>query len=374
MKKEREKESSAKLKKGYKKGAGKTEAAAAGHCTLPVMPIRPIDPLALPHRERLIRTVDRKWVNFTVLHYCFLDSPAAWRGSNQDKNAVRKAFKTWKDLPIGLTFREVGDPRQAEIRIGFDPRDGSWSYIGRDAIDHAADPAQRTMNFGWSLTTPYGRDTALHEIGHALGFPHEHQNPKAGIVWDTEAVYSYFSGPPNNWDKPTIDWNILRKLSAAEIDGTDWDPNSIMHYQFDAGLIEKPAKYQTSPLIPAPGLSDTDTAAAKHFYPAQTTKKFPKLKRYEAQRIRIDAGQQLDFEIEPEFSRDYTFQTFGQMDTVMVLFEEIDGEPAYLDGDDDSGWDTNAKIVQRLFQGRKYFLRLRLYYAQASGEGAVMMY
>ena len=27
------------------------------------------------------------------------------------------------------------------------------------------------MNFGWDLTTPYGRVTALHEIGHPLGFP-----------------------------------------------------------------------------------------------------------------------------------------------------------------------------------------------------------
>ncbi len=90
--------------------------------------------------------------------------------------------------------------------------------------------------------------------------------------------------------------------------------------------------------------------------------------------MRIGPGEQIDFVINPTYSRGYSIQTFGPMDTVMVLFEEIDGEPRYYDGDDDSGYAYNAKIEARLFRGRRYFLRLRLYYAQASGEGALMMY
>jgi len=76
------------------------------------------------------------------------------------------------------------------------------------------------MNFGWDLTTPYGRDTALHEIGHTLGFPHEHQNPNAGIVWDEDAVLDYFRGPPNNWNDQQINWNILRKLLPGSVTGS----------------------------------------------------------------------------------------------------------------------------------------------------------
>ena len=53
------------------------------------------------------------------------------------------------------------------------------------------------MNFGWDLTQPGEIDTAIHEIGHTLGFPHEHQNPHAGIVWDEEAVYAALAQPPN---------------------------------------------------------------------------------------------------------------------------------------------------------------------------------
>jgi len=41
----------------------------------------------------------------------------------------------------------------------------------------------------------FGLDTAVHEIGHSLGFPHEYQNPKAGIVWNEEAVYAALGQP-----------------------------------------------------------------------------------------------------------------------------------------------------------------------------------
>src|SRR5690606_23071671 len=100
--------------------------------------------------------------------YCFLDAPASLAGPPAQRDAVRAAFRTWKELGIGLGFREVARPSEAELRIGFDQEDGSWSYVGRDAIDLVADTSKHTMNFGWVLTTPYGRDTALHEIGHAL--------------------------------------------------------------------------------------------------------------------------------------------------------------------------------------------------------------
>lgn len=230
------------------------------------------------------------------------------------------------------------------------------------------------MNFGWDLTDEYGYDTALHEIGHTLGFPHEHQNPNAGIVWDEAAVLDYYRGSPNFWSEEQTRWNVLRKLSQAEVEGSDWDRDSIMHYWIRRGLVLEPAELRDKDYFPAPGLSDRDKETVKSFYPAAEQKSLPVLRPFEAQQIQIAPGEQLDFAVEPSYSRRYTFQTFGDLDTVMVLFEEIDGEPRYVAGDDDSGQDYNAKINERLFLGRKYIIRLRLYYAGASGEGAVMMY
>ena len=352
---------------------GKDKSPQAALCTVPPAPVRPLGPAVSDRRAGLIRIGEKKWVNGTVLHYHFLDEPARWRGADDQKDAVRAAFSEWKGLGLGLAFEEVHDAAEAEIRIGFDHASGSWSYVGRDNVDYATDPAERTMNFGWDLTTPYGRDTALHEIGHALGFSHEHQNPNAGIVWDTEAVIEELSGPPNHWSEEQIEHNILRKLTPRETDGSAWDKDSIMHYQFAAGLIHKPEKYRTQPLIPEPGLSHEDVQTALRFYPSLEPS-HPELRPYESHRIRIDAGGQLDFVIHPRYSREYTIQTFGRMDTVMVLFEEIDGAPAYYDGDDDSGTGFNARIQARLMRGRTYILRIRLYYAEQSGEGALMMW
>ncbi len=343
------------------------------YCSLPVVPDRQLDPNINPNRASLIRYIEKKWVNHTVLHYHFLDGPAAWQGADLQKQVVRESFMEWKRLGIGLEFKKVNNPADAEIRIGFEPG-SSWSYVGRDSIDLVPNRNERTMNFGWDLTTPYGRDTVLHEIGHALGFPHEHQNPNAGIVWNEEAVYSFFGETPNYWERDKTFYNIIRKISSAAVQGSQWDKNSIMHYQFPAGLIVTPPEYQNQPLIPAPGLSNIDINEVQKFYPEETGQPIPELKPYLSQLIQVAPGKQLDFVIKPQVSRKYTMQTFGDMDTVLVLFEDVDGEPGYISGDDDSGTNLNAQIEIRLMRGRTYYLRLRLYYAYASGQGAVMLW
>jgi hypothetical protein len=58
----------------------------------------------------------------------------------------------------------------------------------------------------------------------------------------------------------------------------------------------------------------------------------------------------------------------------MVLFEDDGNAPFYIDGDDDSGFDRNALIRERLYRGRSYILRVRLYYSDIAGETAVLMY
>lgn len=358
--------------------AHQTDETHRHACTLPRVAPRILPSDLAPNRERLIRMNEKKWANGTVLHYYFFDRPTdgdngSWVGPEAQKSVVRQAFQEWKNLGIGLEFEEVSDREDAEVRIGFRQGDGAWSYVGRDVVDIASDPNERTMNFGWDVTTPYGWDTALHEIGHTLGFPHEHQNPYSGIAWDEDAVYTYFRGAPNYWDDETIRWNILRQLSPSEVGGSQWDPDSIMHYSFPDGLIEQPAQYAGG-LTPEPGLSEKDIDWVRQFYPALDTVAEPELRPFESQRLVIGPGEQMNFRVRPRYTRNYTFQTFGESDTVMVLFERIAGQASYIAADDDSGYDRNALFTVRLYRGREYVLRVRLYYSRISGETAVLMY
>ncbi|MEA2708790.1 MAG: hypothetical protein QOF78_1391 [Phycisphaerales bacterium] len=358
------------------------------YCSLPQVEPRRFGPDVNPGRMRLIIMNGKKWVNGTVLHYYFFDRNTdgaevvfengtrewrPWTTNEAEKQVVRDAFQVWVDVGIGLRFQEVAAREDAEIRIGFMRGDGAWSYIGRDILNQGRD--QRTMNFGWDLTRPGEIDTAVHEIGHTLGFPHEHQNPNAGIVWDEEAVYTSLAQPPNEWDREKTFYNIIRKIRPDTVQGSSWDANSIMHYPFEAGLIKEPAEFRNG-LQPAGGLSERDKTWVKTFYPPLTASDHTALTPAQSVPLKIAAGQQSNFTFAPAATRYYELRTFGTSDTVVVLFEKPNGagEPVYISGDDDSGEDRNAYLRVKLFKGRNYIVRVRLYYADRPGETAVMLW
>ena len=131
-----------------------------------------------------------------------------------------------------LTFQFLSDstPNQmSDVRISMDPDNGSWSLLGTDALKE--DKNEPTMNFAW-----FDVGTVMHEFGHLLGLIHEHQNPLGtGINWNKKIVYDW-ANETQGWDKETTDKNILDKYDRDEINGSDFDPLSIMLYFFPGNL------------------------------------------------------------------------------------------------------------------------------------------
>jgi hypothetical protein len=143
-----------------------------------------------------------------------------------------------------------------------------------------------------------------------------------------------------------------------------------MEYEFPSGLIASPEAYRTG-IFPPGTISKTDEEYVRQWYPGLTDR-VPRLKPFESMAMPLKPGQQFDAEIMPDASRTYQVGTFGATDVVLVLFEEINGELRYLAGDDDSGEDRNALIRIKLFAGRRYVARVRLYYTWESGASALM--
>jgi hypothetical protein len=121
------------------------------------------------------------------------------------------------------------------------------------------------MNYGWfteeTPDTEFSR-TVIHEFGHALGATHEHQHPSAGIPWNRPAVYEYYQST-QGWTKEDVDFQIFAKYSKNQVNSSNYDKKSIMHYAIDARLLLDPSYavgWNTS-------LSNTDKEFMKQMYP-----------------------------------------------------------------------------------------------------------
>ena len=145
-------------------------------------------------------------------------------------SAVKKIVNDRINPIVNLKFIFVDNVKDAQIRISFNPGSGAWSLLGTDCLNEK-DPNEATMNLGW-----FDVPTTIHEFGHALGLIHEHQNPKDNLIeWDKKKVYSW-AKQTQGWDEQTTYHNIIEKYSSAQINGSKFDPESIMLYFFPGSL------------------------------------------------------------------------------------------------------------------------------------------
>src|SRR5689334_20835482 len=101
-----------------------------------------LDANDMHHLSRMAVVVSKRWAAGSTVRCRFLD------GSPKMRKAVESHAHHWEKFAnIKLKFVAAGP---AEIRISFHADSGSWSAVGRDALNQQYFPLhQPTMNYGW---------------------------------------------------------------------------------------------------------------------------------------------------------------------------------------------------------------------------------
>lgn len=144
--------------------------------------------------------------------------------------AVKKIVMERVQPIVGLKLEFTNNIAESSIRITFNPMGGAWSLLGTDC-KHPQFNGKPTMNLGWLDVA-----TTIHEFGHALGMIHEHQNPDGNLIqWDEPKVFEW-ARDTQGWDQQTTRHNIIDRYNSDEINGSVFDPKSIMLYFFPASI------------------------------------------------------------------------------------------------------------------------------------------
>ena len=320
---------------------------------LPQQVMQPQRTMKSRGRERAISPIGKTWMNGSDLKVRFM-------GGSTAEQTVAKEQAAWWGAVANLKF-DFNNAANADIRIAFDPDDGAWSYLGTDCKSIPVN--QPTMNLGF-----LDGGTAAHEFGHAIGLAHEHQNPSGGIEWNEAVVISELAKSPNFWDEQTARHNVIRKYTANQINGTEFDPDSIMLYFFPSSWTLNGIATKANDVL---SKIDKQFIAGAKMYPKTggTTSTAVELEVNAARRTAAAIGKVGEEDLfrftAPRDGR-YLIDTRGPTDVVIKLFGP-NSETALIAEDDDSGIDTNALIVRDLLAGN-YFVQVR-HYNRANGMG-----
>ncbi|KAE8229463.1 hypothetical protein CF326_g5566, partial [Tilletia indica] len=217
----------------------------------------------------VVSTADKLWDALPQrLTYVFV---GRFKGNKIQQLKFHKFATEWERY-ANVSFERVEDVEDALIRVSFNPKDGSWSYVGNGCLKAKPTDGDAndlpTLNLGevdgtQATYTKRERATVLHECGHVLGLLHEHQTPALGgtSVKNLEAVYHYYE--ERGWSRERTKQQVIDVINKSSVSNfSQVDPHSIMHYPSSKLITGLPydVPYNTE-------LSDMDKAYIVINYP-----------------------------------------------------------------------------------------------------------
>ena len=158
--------------------------------------------------------------------------------------------------PTDPSRKKLFNPNLADIKIDFNPTGGAWSFIGTDTLE--GEKGEETMNFGW-----FDVPTVLHEFCHALGMVHEHSNPNGKPINWAVCHVTKWASESQGWDAETIKENIVEKYKVDQINGSEFDPRSIMLYFYPGKVLCKEDADKQAPNITLADVENCFTGCKK---------------------------------------------------------------------------------------------------------------
>jgi hypothetical protein len=181
------------------------------------------------------------------------------------------------DFGEGTTTHTCKGDNHEDIKIDFANGEGWSSHLGLQSRKY--DPSMNLEYLGadrpvYSNGEPIPetqiRATVLHEFGHALGMLHEHQSPSGAcdreIDWN--AAYAWASRT-QGWNEATTRHNLKQLLDLEELNFTDIDRASIMHYSLPPEIFKHGRKSRCYIASDNVSLSTRDKKFMREVYPSQ---------------------------------------------------------------------------------------------------------
>lgn len=190
-------------------------------------------------REAAVMLTSKKWEAGREIKVGWIPGP--YNESDVLRERIRYYVNSLEAY-MNLNFRFIGfNPDEADVRVS-DERGGSWSYLGTDNLLIPRD--EPTLQLGWLEPDMVGnrageteiRRTVQHEFLHAVDLGHEHSHPRNDRAYDKPYIYAWF-WRTQGWDQQEVDQQFFYRYREAHTTFSDYDPDSIMHYEVPAEFL-----------------------------------------------------------------------------------------------------------------------------------------